>query len=239
MSQPVLDRGPFLSVGNWAAIRHDISTRIRKLGPGKRSEPPILGGEEVGRMGHRSYTAALGVNGRRRGVYVMAMARPSVGFASGDMDALRSWRQPILPLRQPENPGRIARHVATTVTPPWLLGGGKIILRRQRNLSTAPSISSFQPADEGRRRSAGHAERRPVRTFFPCNAVVRHAIIGQELPVGKIHYRSWEHARAGGAFFDITITGKGAHGAHPHLQHRPGLWSPAILGHRPASIVFS
>lgn len=71
----------------------------------------------------------------------------------------------------------------------------------------------FQPAEEGvggalAMLNDGLFER------FPCNAVYgMHNWPG--LPVGR--FITGPAARfAGGAFFDIAITGKGAHGAHPH-----------------------
>ena len=56
---------------------------------------------------------------------------------------------------------------------------------------------------------------------FPCNAVYgMHNRPG--LPVGKFIIAPGT-AMAGGAFFDITITGKGAHGARPEQSMDPVL----------------
>ncbi|HEY0423954.1 MAG TPA: amidohydrolase, partial [Rhodopila sp.] len=56
---------------------------------------------------------------------------------------------------------------------------------------------------------------------FPCNAVYgMHNRPG--LPVGRFITGPGARA-AGGAFFDITVTGKGAHGAHPQQGIDPVL----------------
>src|ERR1051326_7250052 len=70
----------------------------------------------------------------------------------------------------------------------------------------------FQPAEEGQ----GGAEamvKDGLFDEFPCEAVFgMHNRPG--LAVGKFQIRPWP-MMAGGAFFDIAITGKGAHGARP------------------------
>jgi amidohydrolase len=97
-----------------------------------------------------------------------------------------------------------------------LLGAAKYLaetreLRRHRPLHL--------PARRGRlRRRAGHAGGRAVHRF-PCDAIYgMHNRPG--MPVGE-YAISEGPAMAGGAFFDIVVTGKGAHGAHPDAGMDP------------------
>src|SRR5262249_62081698 len=78
----------------------------------------------------------------------------------------------------------------------------------------------FQPGEEG---IGGALEMLKDGLFqrFPCNAVYgMHNRPG--MPVGKYGI-SPGAAMAGGGFFDITITGKGAHGARPEESVDPVL----------------
>jgi metal-dependent amidase/aminoacylase/carboxypeptidase family protein len=92
-----------------------------------------------------------------------------------------------------------------------LLGAAKYLAETRNFNGTVNFI--FQPAEEG---VGGALEMLKDGLFerFPCNYVYgMHNRPG--LPVGK--FITGPSARAaGGAFFDIVITGKGAHGAHPH-----------------------
>jgi amidohydrolase len=92
-----------------------------------------------------------------------------------------------------------------------LLGAAKYLAETRNFNGTVNFI--FQPAEEG---IGGALEMLKDGLFerFPCNYVYgMHNRPG--LPVGK--YMTGPGARmAGGAFFDIHIIGKGAHGAHPH-----------------------
>jgi amidohydrolase len=78
----------------------------------------------------------------------------------------------------------------------------------------------FQPAEEG----LGGADamiKDGLFERFPCDAVFgMHNRPG--LPVGKFSIRSGA-MMAGGAYFDVTVTGKGAHGARPESGIDPVL----------------
>jgi hippurate hydrolase len=92
-----------------------------------------------------------------------------------------------------------------------LLGAAKYLAETRNFNGTVNFI--FQPAEEG---IGGALEMLKDGLFerFPCNYVYgMHNRPG--LAVGR--FMIGPGARmAGGAFFDIHITGKGAHGAHPH-----------------------
>ena len=76
----------------------------------------------------------------------------------------------------------------------------------------------FQPAEEGR----GGAEamlKDGLFNRFPCDTVHgMHNKVG--VPVGRFVIRPGD-AMAGGAFFDIAITGRGSHGARPEASVDP------------------
>jgi hippurate hydrolase len=76
----------------------------------------------------------------------------------------------------------------------------------------------FQPAEEGR----GGAEamlKDGLFARFPCNSV--HGMHNKRgLPVGHFTVTPGEFM-AGGAFFDIVITGRGSHGARPEASIDP------------------
>jgi hippurate hydrolase len=84
----------------------------------------------------------------------------------------------------------------------------------------------FQPAEEG----LGGAEAMiadDLFTRFPCNAVYGlHNRPG--LPVDQFMMRPGP-MMAGGAFFDIAITGKGGHGARPEVSVDPVLVAANII----------
>ena len=99
-----------------------------------------------------------------------------------------------------------------------LLGAAKYLAER-RNFDGVVNFI-FQPAEEG----IGGA--RPMIADglfekFPCEAIFgMHNRPG--LPVGKFAVRAGP-MMAGGAFFDIRVTGKGAHGARPEAGVDPVL----------------
>ncbi|MBN8926701.1 MAG: amidohydrolase [Rhodospirillales bacterium 69-11] len=97
-----------------------------------------------------------------------------------------------------------------------LLGAAKYLAETRNFNGTVNFI--FQPAEEG---VGGALAMLKDKLFerFPCDAVYgMHNRPG--LPVG--HFTTGKGPRAaGGAFFDITISGKGAHGAHPHQSIDP------------------
>ena len=99
-----------------------------------------------------------------------------------------------------------------------LLGAAKYLAETRNFNGTVNFI--FQPAEEG---VGGALEMLKDGLFdrFPCNYVYgMHNRPG--LPVGKFITGPGARA-AGGAFFDITITGKGAHGARPQESIDPVL----------------
>ena len=130
------------------------------------------------------------------------------------MDALPILEASNLP-HASQNPGRMhaCGHDGHTT---MLLGAAKYLAETRNFNGTVNFI--FQPAEEG---VGGALEMLKDGLFerFPCNYVYgMHNRPG--LPVGK--FITGPAARAaGGAFFDITITGKGAHGAHPQQSIDP------------------
>jgi amidohydrolase len=131
-----------------------------------------------------------------------------------DMDALPIQEQTGLP-HASRNPGLMhaCGHDGHTAI---LLGAAKYLAETRNFNGTVNFI--FQPAEEG----LGGAEamlRDGLFQRFPCDAVFGlHNHPGLE--VGQ--YQTSHGVRfAGGAFFDITITGKGAHGARPQQSIDP------------------
>jgi amidohydrolase len=149
------------------------------------------------------------------GVLRNGNGQASVGLRA-DMDALPILEATELPYAS-QNPGRMhaCGHDGHTT---MLLGAAKYLAETRNFNGTVNFI--FQPAEEG---VGGALAMLKDGLFerFPCNAVYgMHNRPG--LPVGKFITGSGTRS-AGGAFFDITITGKGAHGAHPHLSIDPVL----------------
>ena len=103
-----------------------------------------------------------------------------------------------------------------------LLAAAQYLSRSRRFDGTVHFI--FQPAEEG---LGGAQAMIADRLFerFPCEAIFgMHNRPG--LPVGKFAVRSGP-MMAGGAFFDIDVTGKGAHGARPET----GIDSVVVAAH--------
>ena len=156
--------------------------------------------EGVGRTG------VVGVLGRGNG-------QGSIGLRC-DMDALAMDEANGFAHRS-RNAGRMhaCGHDGHTA---MLLGAAKYLAQSGTFNGTVNFI--FQPAEEGR----GGAEamlRDGLFTRFPCDSVHgMHNKVG--LPVGQFAIRPGA-AMAGGAFFDITITGKGSHGARPEASIDP------------------
>jgi amidohydrolase len=91
-----------------------------------------------------------------------------------------------------------------------LLGAAKY-LARTRNFDGTVNLI-FQPAEEGLGGARAMVEDGLFKRF-PCQAVFgMHNRPG--MPLGKFAVRSGA-MMAGGAFFDIDVTGRGAHGARP------------------------
>jgi amidohydrolase len=202
MSQSALDRArsfqPELS-----AIRRDIHAHP-ELGLEEYRTADLVARklEEWGIEVHRGVgkTGVVGVLRNGNG-------QDAVGLRA-DMDALPILEATELP-HASQNPGRMhaCGHDGHTT---MLLGAAKYLAESRNFNGTVNFI--FQPAEEG---VGGARAMLDDGLFerFPCNYVYgMHNRPG--LPIGR--FVTGPNARAaGGAFFDITITGKGAHGAHP------------------------
>lgn len=131
-----------------------------------------------------------------------------------DMDALPMAEQTNLPFRS-SVPGLMhgCGHDGHTAI---LLATAKYLAQTRRFNGTVVFI--FQPGEEGR----GGAEamlKDGLFERFPCDAVFAlHNEPG--LDIGRFSVGSGTIA-AGGAFFDIVVTGKGAHAAYPHVGVDP------------------
>ena len=147
------------------------------------------------------------------GVLRNGNGQAAVGLRA-DMDALPILEATGLPYAS-QNPGRMhaCGHDGHTT---MLLGAARYLAEIRNFNGTVNFI--FQPAEEG---VGGALEMLKDGLFerFPCDSVYgMHNRPG--LPVGKFITGPGARA-AGGAFFDITITGKGAHGAYPHHSIDP------------------
>ena len=97
-----------------------------------------------------------------------------------------------------------------------LLGATRYLAETRNFSGTVYAI--FQPAEEGRGGGAtmvneGLFDRCPMEMVFSMHN-------WPQLPAGTFAWRAGP-IMAGAAKIDITITGKGSHGAFPHLGHRP------------------
>jgi hippurate hydrolase len=205
-----LDRARFYQ-DELVAIRHDIHAHP-ELGLQEHRTAEIVAKklEEWGIEVHRG----VGVTGVV-GVLRNGNGRASVGLRA-DMDALPILEANDLPYAS-QNAGcmHACGHDGHTT---MLLGAAKYLAETRDFNGTVNFI--FQPAEEG---VGGALAMLKDGLFerFPCDAVYgMHNRPG--LPVGKFTTGSGARA-AGGAFFDITITGKGAHGAHPQQSIDPVL----------------
>ncbi len=149
------------------------------------------------------------------GVLRAGSGNRAVGLRA-DMDALPMDEATDLPFRSTV-PGRMhaCGHDGHTA---MLLGAAKY-LAETRNFSGTVNLI-FQPGEEG---CGGALAMLQDRLFerFPCDAIYgMHNRTGME--VGTFAVREGP-AMAGGAFFDITVGGKGSHGARPEESIDPVL----------------
>jgi hippurate hydrolase len=149
------------------------------------------------------------------GVLRIGNSHRSIGLRA-DMDAL-----PILEANTFDHHSRNAGkmhacgHDGHTT---MLLGAARYLAETRQFDGTVNFI--FQPAEEG---LGGASAMLDDRLFerFPCDAIFgMHNRPG--LPVGKFQIRTGA-MMAGGAYFDIAVTGKGAHGARPESGIDPVL----------------
>jgi amidohydrolase len=147
------------------------------------------------------------------GVLRNGNGQASIGLRA-DMDALPIQEATGLP-HASQTPGLMhaCGHDGHTA---MLLGAARYLAETRGFNGTVNFI--FQPAEEG---LGGALEMLTDGLFqrFPCDAIFGlHNHPG--LPVGQ--FRTSKGVRfSGGAFFDITITGKGAHGARPQQSIDP------------------
>ncbi|MEA2737243.1 MAG: hypothetical protein QOH05_550 [Acetobacteraceae bacterium] len=208
MTQSPLDRAR-LYQDELAAIRRDIHAHP-ELGLQEHRTADLVARklEEWGIEVHRGVgqTGVVGVLRNGNG-------EAAIGLRA-DMDALPILEATGLPYAS-QTPGLMhaCGHDGHTT---MLLGAAKYLAETRDFNGTVNFI--FQPAEEG----LGGAQAMlndGLFTRFPCNAVFGlHNRPG--LPVGQ--FATSPGVRfAGGAFFDIVITGKGAHGARPQESIDP------------------
>ena len=151
---------------------------------------------------------------------VVGVLRKGTGAATvglrADMDCLAMDEQTNLPHRS-QIPGRMhaCGHDGHTT---MLLGAAKYLAEHGTFDGTVNFI--FQPGEEGAGGALAMLED-GLFERFPCDRIYgMHN--WPSLPVGQFAIAPGP-ALAGGAFFDITITGKGAHGARPEGSIDPVL----------------
>ncbi len=194
-----------------AAIRHDLHAHP-ELGMEEHRTAELVARklEEWGIEVHRG-VGGTGVVGVLRA----GSGNRAVGLRA-DMDALPMQEATDLPFRSTA-PGRMhaCGHDGHTA---MLLGAAKY-LAETRNFSGTVNLI-FQPGEEGCGGALAMLEDRLFERF-PCDTIYgMHNRTGME--VGTFAVREGP-AMAGGAFFDITVGGKGAHGARPEESIDPVL----------------
>ncbi|HET6194875.1 MAG TPA: M20 aminoacylase family protein [Acetobacteraceae bacterium] len=193
------------------AIRHDIHANP-ELGLEEHRTADLVARklEEWGIEVHRG-VGTTGVVGVLRS----GNGEGTIGLRA-DMDALPIVEANDIPYRS-RNQGKMhaCGHGGHTT---MLLGAARYLAETRNFNGTVNFI--FQPGEEG---VGGALAMLQDDLFqrFPCNAVYgMHNRPG--MPVGKYGIAPGT-AMAGGGFFDITITGKGAHGARPEESIDPVL----------------
>jgi amidohydrolase len=210
-----------------AAIRgfHDELTAIRRdlhsnpeLGLEEHRTAEIVAAKlkEWGIEVHRGIgkTGVVGVLKRGSG-------GKSIGLRA-DMDCLPMEEQTNLPYRSTKSGLMHAcGHDGHTT---MLLGAAKYLAASQAFQGTVHFI--FQPGEEGAGGALAMLED-GLFEKFPCDQIFAlHNRPGQA--IGKFAIGKGPQS-AGGAFFDITITGRGAHGARPELSVDPVLVAGQII----------
>ena len=197
---------------------HDELTAIRR----DLHAHPEIGMEEVRTAGIvaeklRSWGIEVHEGVGRTGV-VGVLKRgegPSVGLRA-DMDCLPMDEQTNLDYRS-NTPGRMhaCGHDGHTTV---LLGAARYLAQSDSFRGTVHFI--FQPGEEGMGGALAMLEDRLFERF-PCDAIyAMHNRPG--MAVGEFAISPGPSA-AGGAFFDITVTGRGSHGARPEASIDPVL----------------
>ena len=197
--------------GELTAIRHDIHAHP-ELGLEEHRTADLVARklEEWGIEVHRG----VGTTG------VVGVLRSGNGEATiglrADMDALPILEANDIPYKS-QNQGKMhaCGHDGHTT---MLLGAARYLAETRNFNGTVNFI--FQPGEEGAGGALAMLED-DLFQRFPCNSVYgMHNRPG--MPLGKFGIAPGT-AMAGGGFFDINITGKGAHGARPEESIDPVL----------------
>src|SRR5438067_5600039 len=185
------------------AIRHDLHMNPELLFEEFRTGALVA--RELARLGFKVTEGLAGTG--VVGTLSQGSSRKSLGLRA-DMDALPITEATGLPYAS-KTPGKMhaCGHDGHTTT---LLGAARYLAETRNFDGTVHFI--FQPAEEGLGGAAAMI-RDGLFDEFPCEVVFgMHNRPG--LAIGKFQIRPGA-MMAGGAFFDIAITGRGAHGARP------------------------
>ena len=198
------------------AIRHDIHAHP-ELGMEETRTAELVARklEEWGIEVHRGVGGTGVVGVLRNGPAGQAGGNRAIGLRA-DMDALPMTEMTGLPWSSTV-PGKMhaCGHDGHTT---MLLGAAKYLAETRRFSGTVNLI--FQPGEEGCGGALAMLED-GLFERFPCDSIYgMHNRTGMD--VGRFAVRTGA-VMAGGAFFDITITGKGSHGARPEESIDPVL----------------
>jgi amidohydrolase len=208
---------PTLSIEVPAEVAAEVVATRRDL-----HEHPELGFEEhrtaalvAERLGALGFEVHSGI-GKTGVVGVLRGARPGKTIMlRADMDALPIDEENQVPYRSREAEHMHAcghdGHVA------MLLGAARIVMSRKDDVAGTVCFL-FQPAEEGKGGAKAMVEDRVLERFGIERAYGLH--LASAHPVGQVGFRE-------GAFYassdsiEITVEGKGGHGASPHLSIDP------------------